>query len=104
MAQGNADINAENGGIVSSLTKDEELRRSTANSNLKKSELVSREQNDEGKVYPPARRVAAVMLALYLSLFLVSLVSSPQSFPPNPPVVISFTGPHNHRHSCPPNH
>ncbi|KAE9369208.1 major facilitator superfamily protein [Stipitochalara longipes BDJ] len=28
---------------------------------------------DDGKVYPPAKKVAVVMLALYLSLFLVSL-------------------------------
>ena len=30
---------------------------------------------DENKTYPPARTVALVMSALYISMFLVSLVS-----------------------------
>lgn len=32
------------------------------------------EEDENGKVYPPTRKVMVVMLALYLSLFLVSLV------------------------------
>ncbi|TVY85231.1 Rubrofusarin-specific efflux pump aurT [Lachnellula suecica] len=40
---------------------------------LKKSEVPAGEEDDDGKVYPPISKVLVVMLALYLSLFLVSL-------------------------------
>ncbi len=36
--------------------------------------LSAKEEDDAGKVYPPARKVVVVMIAIYLSLFLVSLV------------------------------
>jgi hypothetical protein len=67
-----------NGLSVLSHIKHEELGNSTQNSNLKKTELVpAGEEGGEGKIYPPARKVAVVVLALYLSLFLVSLVRFP---------------------------
>lgn len=40
------------------------------------------EEDDEGKVYPPASSVMVVMVGLYLSLFLVSLVHTPSFQPP----------------------
>ncbi len=33
------------------------------------------EEDEDGKVYPPTKQVVVVMLALYLTTFLVSLVS-----------------------------
>ena len=45
-----------------------------------KRELTAAEEDEAGKVYPPAAQTALVMAGLYLSLFLVSLVSgSPNS-------------------------
>jgi hypothetical protein len=77
MAQATASHkDAEYGVTNPSTTKEEQLGKSAEDPHLKKSEpLPAGEEDDEGKVYPPARKVAAVMVALYLSLFLVSLVS-----------------------------
>jgi hypothetical protein len=63
--------------------RDEELEISNEKPQPKKAEPVpAGEEDDEGKVYPPARKVAVVMVALYLSLFLVSLVKSNKPLSP----------------------
>jgi hypothetical protein len=106
MVQENTSDNiAENGVSVPSPAQDEELGNFIEKPHLMKSKPEpAAEEGDEGKEYPPARKVAVVMLALYLSLFLVSLVSSSHSSPPDPQMVTPFAGPHNNRHSRPPNH
>jgi hypothetical protein len=38
--------------------------------------LSSAEEDTAGKVYPPTREVVPVMVALFMALFLVSLVST----------------------------
>lgn len=43
--------------------------------------LSSAEEDTAGKVYPPTREVIPVMVALFMALFLVSLVST--QIPPN---------------------
>lgn len=48
----------------------------TDSSMQKPKELSAAEEDEAGKIYPPAREVAVVMVGLYLSLFLVSLVRS----------------------------
>jgi len=90
-------------------SRDEELAMPTEEA-TKEEPVPAGEEDDEGKVYPPARKVAVVMLALYLSLFLVSLVSThlPYHCPPgshtrhinSPP----SSGSNNHRHRRPTNH
>jgi hypothetical protein len=42
------------------------------------SQVPAREEDDSEKMYPPTQKVVIAMIALYLSLFSVSLVSSPR--------------------------
>lgn len=46
-------------------------------------EKSAAEEDEEGKVYPPASSIAGVMIGLYLSLFLVALVSVYLAFSPH---------------------
>jgi hypothetical protein len=89
--EGTSDGIIGDGLAVLSPAQAEELGSSNEKTHLGGPELVSTGEGDGGgKVYPPARKVAAVMLALYLSLFLVSLVSFPHSFPTSQQVLILF--------------
>jgi hypothetical protein len=66
---------AEKETSVQEPNRDEELAIPNEEEHPKTLEGVSaKEEDDAGKVYPPARKVVVVMIALYLSLFLVSLV------------------------------
>jgi hypothetical protein len=79
---------------------------------LKKSESVPAGEEDEsGKVYPPTRQVMVVMLSLYLSLFLVSLVSFPIPYSLHHSILsrhmltsLTSIGSNNYRHSSSCNH
>jgi hypothetical protein len=63
---------------VQQPNRDEELALPNEKEHSKKQEPISAaEEDDAGKVYPPAREVIVVMIALYLSVFLVSLVNLP---------------------------
>jgi len=64
-------------------------------------EPVPAGEDEDGKVYPQARKVAVVMLALYLSLFLISLVRllSEQT----KQALTLLPGPNNNRHCRPAN-
>jgi len=68
--------------------------------------LSSAEEDAAGKVYPPAREAIPVMAALFMALFLVSLVSaqiiSQDTQRKHFLIAIKLTGPHHHcyRHSC----
>jgi hypothetical protein len=66
---------AEKETSVQEPSRDEEVAIPDEDEHPKTLESVSaKEEDDAGKVYPPARKVAVVMISLYLSLFLVSLV------------------------------
>jgi hypothetical protein len=66
---------AEKETSVQEPSRDEELATPNEREHPKTLEGVSaKEEDDAGKVYPPARKVVVVMISLYLSLFLVSLV------------------------------
>ena len=66
---------AEKETSVQEPSRDEELATPNEEEHPKTLEGVSaKEEDDAGKVYPPARKVVVVMISLYLSLFLVSLV------------------------------
>jgi len=87
-------------GHIPALARDDELGISnqgngnTEKAPLKKSEVPAGEE-DDNKVYPPTRKVMVVMLALYLSLFLVSLVSFPKFITPSLFEIVSLA--HTHR-------
>jgi hypothetical protein len=66
---------------VQHTEQDTELAIPNEKENSKKPKpLSAAEEDDAVRVYPPAREVIVVMIALYLSLFLVSLVIPPHSF------------------------
>jgi len=72
--QSTSDDTAENGDLIQQPTQD--VERAITNEKAGQVPLSAAAEGDEGKLYPPARKVIVVMVALYLSLFLVSLVSS----------------------------
>jgi hypothetical protein len=89
------EIMPESGDQAPAVDKDVELgapdgENGTNEKSLpKKSGLRSAAEEDEaGKVYPAAKQVAVVMLALYLSLFLVSLASHSDQSPTHSHLVL----------------
>jgi hypothetical protein len=71
--QKNRDFAMETGDVEVQLSKTEDGTAEKAP--LQNSEVPAGEEDDSEKIYPPAKKVVVVMIALYLSLFLVSLVS-----------------------------
>jgi hypothetical protein len=59
---------------VQEPSRDEELATPNGEHPKTLEGVSAKEEDDAGKVYPPARKVVVVMISLYLSLFLVSLV------------------------------
>jgi hypothetical protein len=61
---------------------------------------ASTELSDEQE-YPPMRNAIAIIISLYLAIFLVSLVSLPaRRRLPSPLLANMLPGPDNHCHSC----
>ncbi len=73
--QNNSSNTAGTGDSIQQPAQDEELAIPNEKSLSKADPVPAGEGDDEGTVYPPTRKVVVVMVSLYLSLFLVSLVS-----------------------------
>jgi hypothetical protein len=63
---------AEKETSVQEPSRDEELATPNGEHPKTLEGVSAKEEDDAGKVYPPARKVVVVMISLYLSLFLVS--------------------------------